>query len=787
MLTSTQARTQYEPIEDSLGLNSTRREKLGEEDFAFWFGDLNYRLEGIPGDDVRKLLMLHTRNEYDINRQHADTNQDDSISTHSAEGGEPNNQSQASSKVSSTVSSPSKSSFDKSRSSTDSDRTSLEGIDDDDVDPSANPAHLQNTLNSLLPHDELHQQQQKRKAFHDGWREGPITFLPTYKYDVGSVGVFDSGDKKRGPSWCDRILYRTRKDKADYENALLDEQEVTRKDKEYESKGMDEAAADQSMLYEYDPEADGDDAAQEAHEFTTGNDPIQLDTHSGYKDLIQLEYYVSHQRVLSSDHKPLDAVFRLEYDAVVPELKSKTHQEVARDLDRTENESRPAITLIPDSQMNGDGKSVEALDFGNLRYDESKTQTITLANTGRAQAFLGFLLQKRQDAPDMAVAPAWLQVSIEPPEEAGERGATKINKSKNVEDWAKEVPDIFSLNPGDTCTVKCTAHVRKISLVRTLNEEGAIDDVIIMRVKDGRDHFVPVHASWEPTVIGFSISDLIRCPEGGIRQLKAQLKETAANGKRSSAVLSSAPKELFRLTQVIENLSERILAEWSMVDLNKENEETPPWCKSSGWPFEGWMLPESDRHNLRTEIIEALDTTKSFEELVSVDTPPLHRLEAFAETFLIFLECLSDGIITTDLWTNLTTSFFSKDRSKTKPSRDDERASILEVLSASSPHSVSFVLITSMLGVLVQEVASNSQESQLKELPSSQKTLVRRKTLSSDPVVAHKQVVQKTYAAIFAEAMVRSPEQTSAKAKAATLEQKKELIEIFLDNGIDNG
>lgn len=209
-----------------------------------------------------------------------------------------------------------------------------------------NPVHLQTTLDSLLSHDELHNQQKERKAFHDGWREGPITFLPTYKYDVGSVGVFDTGDKKRGPSWCDRILYRTRKDKADYENMIMEEQHADQKDTEYAAKGMDEAA-EESMLYDYDPEADGDEIGQNDSGFATGDNPIGLNTQEGCEDLIQLEYYVSHQEILSSDHKPLDTVFRLEYDAVIPELKSKVHQEVVRDLDRVENENRPAVALIP--------------------------------------------------------------------------------------------------------------------------------------------------------------------------------------------------------------------------------------------------------------------------------------------------------------------------------------------------------------------------------------------------------------------------------------------------------
>ncbi|EPS37730.1 hypothetical protein H072_8595 [Dactylellina haptotyla CBS 200.50] len=60
----------------------------------------------------------------------------------------------------------------------------------------------------LLERDQLLIERKKNPGFRlRSFNEAPITFAPTYKYDVGT-DVFDSSEKKRMPSWCDRILYR---------------------------------------------------------------------------------------------------------------------------------------------------------------------------------------------------------------------------------------------------------------------------------------------------------------------------------------------------------------------------------------------------------------------------------------------------------------------------------------------------------------------------------------------------------------------------------------------------
>ncbi len=63
----------------------------------------------------------------------------------------------------------------------------------------------------LLRFDQLRLEQSKGLDLSsklDMFMEMPITFQPSYKYEVGT-DVFDGGPKRRAPAWCDRILWRT--------------------------------------------------------------------------------------------------------------------------------------------------------------------------------------------------------------------------------------------------------------------------------------------------------------------------------------------------------------------------------------------------------------------------------------------------------------------------------------------------------------------------------------------------------------------------------------------------
>lgn len=752
-------RTRFDPITDAFGVTQGHGEGLGEEDFAFWFGDLNYRLEGIPGDDVRRLLTIHTKG--------LDPDATDAPSPGSSEV----------SKVSSSTI-----------------------VDEIPLPPDLDPASLQTTISSLIPHDELHQQQKQGKAFHDGWNEGPIRFLPSYKYDIGRVGVFDSSEKQRCPSWCDRILYRTRAAKLRYDAKAKAQEEARRIDEQMKAKGLDHAGDDEDVLFDYDPETDGDNKLDyDDYDENADPEPEPVITKDGFNDEILLEYYTTHMRVLSSDHKPLDAVFLLKYDAVVPELKTAVHQEVARELDRQENEGRPSVTLVVD-RSTGSGSAFEdanttdsafdGVDFGDVRYVKSKRRNITIANTGRVPASFGFTDRPVDKDQPAGPFPSWLSVTFD-------READKAQLST-----ADNLHQQYTLQPADVINAELKLKIESINDVRAFNEgTSSLDSILVLRVKDGRDHFLPIRASWQQSALARSIDKLIKIPEGGIRKLQGQKPDCEAE---SAKVKWSVPREIFRLTDAIEVLTERAIAEW---DMTRAEGERAPWMNNAGWPFVknssngGDGDQEWEREDMLAACFDALDCDQPFDTaFAQFSVLSMQRLEILAQVLVTFLRSLTDGVIPSTLWNVLDTSLQAREKAHPKtpsPTDEDAKFSVLEILASAPSHNASFLLLTSMLQRMATSVASANNitpspattASPVKsktprsstELPASPQVSVRRKTLSKVPEEAARQLVVRNYAVVFADAMIRIPnEGAREREKAVRRERAVKVVEMFL-------
>ncbi|KAI9929890.1 hypothetical protein ASPWEDRAFT_35108 [Aspergillus wentii DTO 134E9] len=806
-------RTKFDPIDLEKGLRDDPTENIGQGDFIFWFGDLNYRLDDIPGDSVRQVLARHTENEYD--KTHKLTRKDSDASLSSS-----------SSSSASSTKRKHRHSLHRRRKSQRASK-SFPTVSDEDVDPHNDPASLQTTISSLLPHDQLRMQQGKGKAFHEGWREGDISFLPTYKYDVGSVARFDSSEKNRGPSWCDRILYRTRQDKLKHEILEKEAAEARKKDEEMQARGLDKAVADDSVLFDYDPEVDGADSVEEydpdkdqPSDKASSISPLDVD------DPVQLEYYVSHQGILSSDHKPLDAGFTLTFDSVIPQLKAKVYQEVVRELDKAENESRPGLTVVVDTAPGHHhgkaGEDPNAVDFGDVPFDVPLRRSLTIANTSGVPAT--FAIEKPNPEDRLALGtPSWINYEID--QHIGQVIENKKDKASSQE---------ITLYPGELANVVITVHVHDIDHVRRFNSgEDKPEEILLLRVTSGRDHFIPVSGRWLPTCFGRSVDDLTRMPEAGARSLAAT--DTSGPPKSDTGVRISAPRELFRLTEAISELSERAVAEWSMTKAGSEEDASPPWVTEPHgieWPFkpETWTLKEQEeRSPLLASVREALDTNASLNSIFPPEVPSLHRLEILSETLLEFLRYLSDGIVTAPVWEGLDQQLLAREKAKAPPlSWEETQAWVLESLAYSPAHSVSFTFVTFMLARIVNEIAPassarppQSSRKSIEEpapltpqqtnenLPSTPPTPTSRisgsslrrraRTLTSsssstpeipqpNPAVARRQAVETALAGVFSKILIfNGPGPTKEKEKRALDERKRSVIEPFLKTfGVDS-
>ncbi|KAM0249296.1 hypothetical protein ACHAP5_002948 [Fusarium lateritium] len=666
------SRTQFDPVIHS-GIEEEEGEKIGDEDLAFWFGDLNFRLDGLPGDDIRRLLTLHARGEYGAGEDSKPPGEQGIIVMKGSDSDD--------------ESSSTKQSLHSREESFDT-ASDLPDPDDFPEDPSQDPTSLQATIDSLLPHDQLRRVIKQRKAFHDGWQEGAVTFLPTYKYDIGTVGLFDSSEKQRAPSWCDRILFRTRKDKQDYETKVREEAEAKKKDEEMKSRGIEE---DEDVLFSYDPDADGEDPVSSTDalgydEYEDNDEPEaeEIVTKDGFHDRINLEIYASHQRIASSDHKPITSIFTLDYDAVVPDLKAKIHAEVARELDRAENEGRPGITVVVEGSEGNEDKIV---DFGEVFPLEKKTRHLTVANTGSVAATFSFVTKPTTEDGDDAV-PEWLTTTFV---SADEESDTSLGAT-------------VKLDPGETASVLLELQVSAIPHIRALNEaRSKIEDVLVLRIEDGRDHFIPVRGTWQPSCLGRSIAELIRIPDGGIRKFveKKGIKGAIAY---DSDVQCSAPKELFKLTEVVQTLVERSLAEATMLE-----EEVLP--RDPGWPVESstWRVGESDMQDAKVKLVSALDNDESLLDALPLEWPASFKLEVVSSILLLFLESLTDGLVPTHLWAKIATSLPNVASSPVGV-WSDTKTHILDILSSAPNHNIAFVFLTATLSRAASDLTPVTNE-----------------------------------------------------------------------------
>eukprot|EP00177_Eucheuma_denticulatum_P001187 GFKZ01002147.1.p1 GENE.GFKZ01002147.1~~GFKZ01002147.1.p1 ORF type:complete len:857 (+),score=86.81 GFKZ01002147.1:17-2587(+) len=197
----------------------------------------------------------------------------------------------------------------------------------------------QRNWQKLYQADQL-QQQMKTCDVFQGFKEGPIRFPPTYKMNRMEEGykTGENGEPVRVPAYTDRILWRLG------ENI----------------KGREAAPKPQVELLRYNSAP-----------------------------------------VLSSDHRPVYASFRMMFGVEDMNRRASVEQMVNRELDKREESFRPSLQF-----------STSVVEFGDVFYEQRCTRKVTIRNTGPLTTFVTLSLPS--DSPKWLLfdPSAWRNVEV---------------------------------------------------------------------------------------------------------------------------------------------------------------------------------------------------------------------------------------------------------------------------------------------------------------------------------------------------------------------------------------
>ncbi|KAF3226567.1 hypothetical protein TWF106_000308 [Orbilia oligospora] len=719
-----------------------------ECDIVVWAGDLNYRLE-MSGNKIRKAIHKFLPAEADGSDpvlklsldQQAPDNNDDSKSNDS----EPNRS-------------------------------------------------FEETITFLLESDQLRKVQSEGKAFQH-FHEGKIMFVPTYKYDPGTISTFDTSEKARVPSYCDRILWKDWKVEEEEIERLKARKLADERDQKRESHldGTDHS----DVLFDFaDEEEVGDESELRInendlnippkidHEITSIND-IDI---SDIATPLKLLKYFSHQSVAESDHKPVSAEFSLDFLGVNQEKRSQIQIEVVKELDRHENEARPAVTVIVDGDP-----SDEIVNFGDVTWDQVVRRTVTIANIGRTAAICEFVkrpvLPAIMDDDDDGFTKVTSEDANDPMAFGEESSATGGATEEVCREWlsatfnSSETDGPHTLQPGDAeqVTLQLALPPRKhgrqprstyASLLRHLNKgKEQLADVLVMRVSQGQDKFIPVKAEFKPTFLGYGLTELLKVPDsaGGIRE----------NPKCTGEAHWSAPRELFRMTEYL------LLTLRSIV--MSEGGEGVRWTMLPGWPFvkETWGLMDSDgdddegvkeltrssvhaRSALKRWIRESLDCDKdwAWEEVDKNGFSEEDKCEAMSECLLDWLGYLREGVLPGSLYGEVVKGVGGKAGAD----------KILDMLPTAAPpvHTNVFIYLTGFISEVISLLSPKYDAAITNNFtPQALTPAALVKRLSASSRLTTTELVKKSVVKEFAEVIVRRPTAMDG-WRSETLERREE-------------
>lgn len=175
--------------------------------------------------------------------------------------------------------------------------------------------------------------------------------------------------------------------------------------------------------------------------------------------------YNSCDAMLSSDHKPVTALLQAKIRKIDKDKLSVAHSECVRVLDRLENDAIPVLNL-----------ETNLLDFGLISPFKKVLKTVILTNPGQVIV-------------DFKVIP-------------------KNSESKCSKDWYLISPMSSSIPPRSSLpiSIECVVGASHVSSLN--RRDDTLDDIIIIHIAQGQDHFITLTGQWQASCFGERICAL---------------------------------------------------------------------------------------------------------------------------------------------------------------------------------------------------------------------------------------------------------------------------------------
>lgn len=246
----------------------------------------------------------------------------------------------------------------------------------------------------------------------------------------------------------------------------------------------------------------------------------------------------------------------------------------------------------------------------------------------------------------------------------------------------------------------------------------------------------------------------------------------------------------WNMTHPTSTASPRPSLEAEMARASMEDEIQPPWTDYAAWPFDAdaWTEKSTEQwQESMSQALNALDHDQAIEPALPVELPRMQKLYVISSLLLTFLELLPDGVVDPKQFADIEKYFSEAEKAKQqKPGMDERRGAIQEVLATEPSRSISFILLTSMIERVMNEISGEGQVPLDPPTNPSKKrpgigSLRRMTGLGKVPKEAKGEGVDeeqrvKAFAKVLGDLIVRAEGQAGKDRER----RRREVVELFL-------